>query len=165
MTEFNVRAVIREVVEESGLTDPGEIAAKVAENVPAKALRPVLAEVLRDTVRIALHSYKTWRQPSPEPERDRRPSSGRSAKVGAIRDWARVLRQPVAVEGNVWKQFGECSADDLAFLAVDRRENAAESLAAAVRFEKYAAALDEHGAEAVADLSDEVIASIEDGTA
>jgi hypothetical protein len=63
----------------------------------------------------------------------------------------------------VWKQFGTCTAEDLAYLAADRRQNAAESIAAAQRFEKYAAALDEHSAYLVEDLPDSAIASIEDG--
>jgi hypothetical protein len=163
MTDFNLRATIREVVESSGLTDPGDIAAKVAENVPQKLLRTVLADALRDVVRIELHSYTSWRRPEPEPNHGRSPSGSRSAKVAAYRVWARILRKPVAVEGNEWKAFGECGPEDLSFLAQDRRQNAAESLAAAERFEKYAAALEEAGAETVADLPDAVIASIEDG--
>jgi hypothetical protein len=158
MSDFDIRAAIREVVDSSDLTDPGEIAAKVAEQVPAPKLRHVLAMVLRDYVRVELHRYRTWRKPV-EPA----PKPARSPHQAAVREWVRVLRQPVAVEENVWKQFGECSADDLAFLAGDRRQNAADSIAAAERFEKYAAALDESGAETVADLSDAVIASIEDG--
>lgn len=168
MTDFDIRAAIREVVETSDLTDPGEIATKVAEQVPAKALRGVLVDVLRDYVRITLHSFTSWRRPEPGQDSDaRRPISSRSAKVAAYqsqaREHARLLRQPVAVESNVWKQFGECSTDDLDFLASERRDNAARNLAAAERFEKYAAALEEHSAETVADLPDAVIASIEDG--
>lgn len=160
---YDIRAAIREVVETSDLTDPGEIAMKVAGDVPQKALRSALAVALRAMVRIELHSYTSWRRPEPEPSRTGQPTQTRSAKVAAVRAWARVLRKPVAVSENVWKAFGECTAEDLDFLAADRRENAAQSIAAAERFEKYAAALDEHGAATVADLPDDAIASIEDG--
>lgn len=160
MTVYDVREAIRAVVEDSDLTDPGDIAAKVVEQIPSRDLRPVLALVLREYVRTQLHSFERWRTRL-EGEESQRPN--RSAKREAIRAWARVLRKPVAVEDNVWKQFGECTVEDLRFLAVDRRQNAAESIAAAERFEKYTAAVDECGVEVVADLPDDVIASIESG--
>lgn len=159
--EFDINALIRDAVE-NGVTDPGEIAAVVTPLVPAKLLRDVLRFVLRPYVRTYLHSYPTWRQPEPEPQEKRDPRQSRSAKVGAIRAWSKVLGQPVAVEANVWKKFGQCSSEDLGFLAADRRQNAAESVAAAERFEKYQAAMDEHCAETVADLPDSAIASIEE---
>lgn len=162
MSTFDIRAAVREVIDTTDLTDPGDIALKVAENVPSKHLREVLAAVLRDFVRIEFHAYDR-RRPSAEPTTERHPRGPRSAKVGAIRAWARLLRKPVAVEANVWKQFGECTLDDLGFLAEDRRRNAAESVAAAERFDKYSAAMAEYGVATVADLPDDVIASIEGG--
>ncbi len=43
MTDFSVTATIREVAESMDLSDPGEIAAEVANRVPEEALRSVLA--------------------------------------------------------------------------------------------------------------------------
>lgn len=160
MSDFDIRAAIRNVVEESNLSDPGDIAAKVIDQIPGRDLRAVLTVVLREYVRTQLHSFERWRAPDPEPVK-----ANRSAKVAAVRAWARMLRKPVAVEDNIWKQFGDCGVEDLLFLAEDRRRNAAESIAAAERFEKYVAAVEESGVDTVAELPDAVIASIEDGDA
>lgn len=160
-TPYDIRQAIREVLATTDLVDPGDIAARVAADVPGREIRAVLAVVLRDFVRIELHGY--GRRAESGRDNAAVPQPARSAKVSAIRTWARLLRKPVAVEGNAWKQFGECTLEDLGFLAEDRRQNAAESVAAAERFEKYAAALAERDVETVAALPDDVIASIEGG--
>lgn len=166
MTDYDVRAAIREVVEHSDLSDPGEIAAKVAENVPAKVLRTVFTDVLREYVRIALHSYSKWGRAGAAAEGDESESSAhpaKSAKVSGYQSWARILRQPVSVEGNAWKPFGQCFTADVDYLASSRRKIAENVLAEAARYEKYAAAMREHGAPVVSLLPEEVGMAIEGG--
>jgi hypothetical protein len=70
--------------------------------------------------------------------------------------WARQLEQTLRVGEQDYQPLGVSNATQLRFAASVRRAKAEEDLAAARRFEKLAAALEENNAATVADLSPEV---------
>lgn len=152
---FSLRAEIKKVVDETDLTDPRDIAAKVAENVPAKLLRDALAQALPELVRVELTRARSG-QPAPTAA-----PANRSSKVAAIRDaWRRHLRDRIHVGRGVWQMLADCTAENLRVAADERRQNAAANLAAADRFDRYAAALEEHKVARFADLPESVQAEL-----
>lgn len=70
--------------------------------------------------------------------------------------WARQLTAPLRVGEQEYQPLGVSNATQLRFAADVRRAKAEEDLAAARRYEKLAAALEENNAATVADLSPEV---------
>lgn len=145
MTAYDIRAAVRAVLAETDLTDPQEIATKVAEAVPAGDLRATVALLLRDYVRVTFHPA----HPSTPP--------ARSAKRAALKEWAETyLRERVHV-GGAYLMLGDCSYDNLCFLVTERIENAARSTAAAARYRRLADLVEQYGVERVADLPADVI--------
>lgn len=147
---FNIRHTVRDILDETDLTTPAEIAEKVAEMVPTNQLRTTLATALREYVRVELtHTRARAAQPTR--------TGGPSAKVTAIRDAAHQwLRQRVCA-GDTWKMLGDCTYEDLLRLEQDRREHAQRSAAAAERFAALAALVRKHKAGRVGDLPLRVI--------
>jgi hypothetical protein len=144
MSAYDIRAAVRAVMDETDLTSPEEIAAKVAESVPAKSLRAVLATVLRDYVRIEL-----GRDRSPV----LRPAPTGSAKVRAYREYAqRWLRERVFVGDSGWKLLGDCTYENLRYLEQERLVNAERSRLAAARYATLAELVQRHSVARVADL-------------
>lgn len=142
MSDYDIRAAVREVIEETDLTSPEEIAGKVAESVPARQLRPVLADVLRDFVRLELGRERRHNVTVP----------ARSAKRDAIVEYGqRWLRDRVSVAGE-WQMVGDCTRDDCLTIAAERRENARRNESAAQVWEARAALLTKHRARRLADL-------------
>lgn len=144
---YSLRDAVFNVLDTSDLTDFAEIAAKVAENVPAKELRTALGECLVSYVRMTCSQRRMA-----NPILHTGQQSARSPKVAAIRDaHAAWLRELIAVDGGQ-KFLGECTYMDLMFAAEKRRKHAAETAAQARRFEEIAALLQEHAVETVAEL-------------
>jgi hypothetical protein len=157
MTDFSLRALVRNVLDETDLTSPDEIAEKVAASIPKEQLRAVLALTLRDFVRIEMTRSRSAGQ---NDEKQPRPAN-RSAKVSAIRDAApKWMRERVYV-GTTWKLLAECTYDNLMFLVADRSALAAQNQAAAERYQKIADAVKRARVACVADLSKAAITRLE----
>lgn len=132
---MDLKTVVRQVLTETGLSDPHEVAAEVARRLRGPDVRAALAEALVVYVRVQF-------------SRDRRlPQLGVSAsqvvssKVTACRDeWARRLQTPVGV-GGVWKHLAECTADDLRVVAASLRRHAVQAAVKAEWYEALAASL------------------------
>lgn len=157
MSAYDIRAAVKAVIDETDLTSPEEIAAKVAEMVPGRDLRPTLATVLRDFVRIELGRARSGAyQPTAQVPPDR--LTNRSAKVSAIRDAApRWLRERVYTGESGWLLLGDCSYDHLKYLQSERLENAARSAAAADRYGRLADLVKRHKVSRVSDLPRRVL--------
>jgi hypothetical protein len=56
---FDLRSEVRAVLNDTSLSDPGDIADKVAEQIPARSLRRVLRHVLRSYVRQVISQERT----------------------------------------------------------------------------------------------------------
>ena len=52
---FNPLATARQIIAETSLTDPDDIAAQIYERTPKRALAEAYRELLRDTARKAIH--------------------------------------------------------------------------------------------------------------
>lgn len=146
---YDLRADVKAILDETSLADPGEIADKVAESIPPRALRDALHVTLRSYVRQVISESRTNTAPS---------VVGRSAKVAAIRDgWQRRLHDRCHVGGSVWKLLGECDYADLYAMADEREHHAATNAAWARHYRSLAALLTEHDAAVVSDLPPEVL--------
>jgi hypothetical protein len=123
MTDFDLRALVRSVIDETDLPSPRDIAAKDAEMVPDEHLRAALALAL---VSLAHDEVTRTRMANVA-------SAAPSAKVAAIRaaaeTWRRALHDRVHVGAGDWKLLADCTADDLAFAAEERREMARRNAA------------------------------------
>jgi len=156
MTDFDLRRSIRAIVEETDLASPEEITEKLAGQIPARDLRAVVTVLLRDYVRVELSRLR-MRTGSDSPDA----TTNRSAKVAAIRAAApRWLRDRVFVGGSEWKLLGDCTADNLAYLQQERRDNAARSLAAAEFFASLEKLVRRHKVARVSDLPPRTLGTV-----
>jgi len=158
MSEFDVRKAIRAVMDETDLTAPEDVAAKVAESVPAKHLRSALEVALRDYVRISFHRASTrWTRSTPAP------AANQSAKVTAIREVEapRWLRERVYAGPAGWLFLGDCTEANLRYMEAERVENARRSEAAAEWFAGLAALVAQHKVGRVAELPVQVLAGLD----
>lgn len=149
------RRASQEVVAQSGLSDPREIAERMVESASdeqreawlMESLPKLVADVLRSDRNHALVEAEL---PTPKKKGRRMPS--RSAKVAGVRDWwAQFLESRISVGGS-WKPVGEMTADDLHVVVAERRAHAAATVAQADRFAAILALMSEYGAATVADL-------------
>lgn len=160
MSDFSLAALIRQVIDETDLATPDEIADKVAEMVPSRQLRAAIAELLREVVRVEL--TRTRSNPVPVARRIANPS----AKVRGLRQmadaWRRRLRDRIHIgQGpDAWKLLADCTATDFRFAADERRTMAAGILAAATEYESFAEALETHKVSRFADLPESVQADL-----
>lgn len=159
MSDFDIRKAVLAVIDETDLATPEEIAAKVAESVPGRELRSVLAFVLRDFVRVELGR---GRMASRAPERSTSAKPQRSAKVASIRDYGRRWLRDREFVGDTWKLLGDCSYENLRYLEADRVQNAARSTAAATRYGHLADLVKKHKTDRVAGLPDRVLDTLDE---
>jgi hypothetical protein len=158
MSDFNLRAVIREVAGRSTIRDPDQLADEIMRHIPEESWMDAMRTALKPMVREVISAdrphgtfTRDYGRPSPSPAISA-PSRG-SMKVAAIRDgWQDHLRARYAVDGGEWKFLGECTYDDLHFIA-QRLDHQAEMHASKARgMRSLAAALTEHEAQTVRDL-------------
>lgn len=151
MSDFDLRTLVGEVLAETNLTEPADIAAEVARRTPKVHLRAAYETALTGYVRVINNAHRrenTILKPRP---------ASRSAKVSAIRDqWQAALRDRVHT-GDGWKLLGECTYSDLMAAAKRRRELADRNLAMADRYEALAQQLLAAGVDRVADLPDGIV--------
>lgn len=153
MSTYDLRADVRAVLDSSNLTDPGEIADKVAESIPASALRAALHVTLRSYVRQVMAETRTNSAPN-----FRSPAAGRSVKVQAIRDgWQRQLDNRVHVGDSEWKLLGDCTYEDLLACAAEREAIAARNQSMARYYRGLAGLVAEHDTAALRDVPAEVL--------
>jgi hypothetical protein len=151
---FDLTAEVSAVLDGTDLTDPREIAAVVAQHVPAQDLVAALTAALDPFVREMVQR-----------RRQRNPIvgarvTGRSAKVTAIRGWWReAMRDRVNVGPRVadWKQLGDCTYDDLLYAARVRWEKAQVIAAAGDRYAELAKLLNRFSTSTVKALPPEAV--------
>lgn len=161
MSEFNLRALVREVADASGDADPGLLAEAVYKRIAAKERPAALREALRHYVRLTVAMERTASPSTQEqPEGTGKPGTRSWKRDGIRAGWRRYLRTRLHTEGG-WKFLGDCGFDDLMFAATERREIAAATLSAADRYEALAKLCADHGVSRVADLPDSVLDAIE----
>jgi hypothetical protein len=93
---YDLRADIRAILDGTDLVDPGEIADRVAAEIPASKIRAALRVTLRGYVRQVIAETRTMAAPNFQPsaiEPSRNQTCGAGGwKVRSIRDgWQRAL--------------------------------------------------------------------------
>jgi hypothetical protein len=146
MTDFNLKALAREVIDEDTSEDLAQIIKEVRRRIPrdvtGEALDQALAPFVHDMIR------KPWRPAPPAP----------SAKVTAIREaWRRKLDEiRYTVDGDSVRRLGDMSQADVIFVAEGLETQARQNQARAAWMRSWAAAMTEHGAARIRDLPDDV---------
>lgn len=157
MTDFDLRATVRAVLDDTDLTSPDEVTDKVIGSIPAEAVEDVLWMLLRDWIHI---EFSRLRRKAPEPIQSGR--SNGSAKVRAIRDAAPGwLRDRVWIGDGAYALVSDCTYENLQFLRADREQSAARHLASADAFGRLADLVKKHKVGRVGDLPKRVLAVFE----
>jgi hypothetical protein len=144
MTELNLRAMIREVLDETDLVDPTDVAEETFHRLTRGQYAPALRQTLRQFARLVMTSQGA------APTGDSAPAN-RSWKRDAIRAELGGFREYYHTADG-WKHLRDCTRDDLLFAANERREQADRNIAEAERLEKLASRLDD--GQTVGDLDD-----------
>lgn len=155
MSELDLRARIRAILDDTGEADPGVVADKVIGDLSSRELRPALAQTMRALVREVMRAERLT---TPQAAENVSPGQGRSRARAVAEAWRAHLRDRVFVGDGTWRLLGDCSPQDVLFLVADRRQKAAELAEAAQRYQRLHDAMDRHGAGRVADLPDAVLA-------
>ena len=142
---FDLRTLVDQVLADTDLTEPGDIAAEVAERTPRHELRGAYVVALAGYVRV-INNASRHNNPI------LKPNSGQSAKVTAIRDWWRAALHDRVYVDKTWKTLGNCTYGDLMLVAKQRRELANANMVTADRYEALAQLLLTNGVDTVADL-------------
>lgn len=146
--EFDLGRFVRDAISRSRTADPYVLARRIAPRIPAGDRDRVFGDLLAQYVRIEFGRMR-MRTPPPSSEPGAA-SSGAAGSVGRSR-WSRWLQQPEFVDG-AWKHIGECTADDLDWLAADHERKAAQLSASADRFRGLAERVRAAGVATLADL-------------
>lgn len=148
MSEFDLRAVVRETLSSSPAADPAALAEHVLDRIAVEDYGQALRQTLRTYIREAIGQQ---RMSAPVPT----PRVNASWKVEAIRaSWKRALANRMCVADGEWKTLADCTAQDLLFVAKERRVAAAKNLATAETYESLAQLMESQGAAVVADLAE-----------
>lgn len=137
---MTIEQLVEEELSWTSSSNPKEVAARIAQHVPADHLRRLLADALVYAVRKIV-------------------SRRRLRAMGSLVENGRRSADPVAVLGHVmsagpgiWKRLGEFTAEDLSDQVAHRRTISAEEQATTARLERLAEALAAAGVERVEQL-------------
>lgn len=147
---MTVASLIRQVLADTELTDPADVAAEAFARMDPDQYGELLRSVLREAARLEMSRERMTHNPA---------TPAKSSYVAAMQRYAKVLRSRVQVEG-VWKFYGDCTHAELVTLANESRAEAARNVAAAERHEKTAAAIQEYGVTTVRELPESVITDL-----
>lgn len=127
---FDLTGMIRQILEETDLSEPADIARELVTRIPPEALRDTLETVLPAYVRNRIAAERAVTSPMAAQR-----MMVRSAKVGGVQEWWRkALDDRVSVRGD-YKRLGDCTRLDLTFLAENLRERAEAMVSKAARYE------------------------------
>lgn len=167
MTTLGLRAKLKDVLDNTSLTDPHDIADALLDQIPKKQYEGILQILLTDYVRSQMSNL---RRNAPPPPASALPKSittkhagglksvGTSAKLASIRDgWQKHLRDRIGVGPNTYKMLAECTYEDLYHAADQRTRLADQNKAWAQRFHAWAALMTDHKVEKFGDLPTEVL--------
>lgn len=167
MDSFNLRKLIRDVLTNSLLADPRDLAAEAFQRIPADqhaaALRQCLTDVVREEIRLSRnHTPPTVmaERPGPRGNVARQRPAARSAKVAGIRAmWQEKLRERIHTgpASTDWRLLGDCTFEELMFAAGERRTIALRNEAKAAEYAELAEAVRAAGVVRVRDLPAEVL--------
>jgi hypothetical protein len=157
---MSVRQRVLDVLDSTELSDPHAIADAIAADLRGAAAKEALAECLPQYVRVVLSSLRsnarldpaTW----PSHTHEANAGSSRSSKWMAARDF---FRQPIHAAGE-WRQLGDLTVDEVAWLVDDRHRQAKELTIAADRFAALRDLMTRRKAKRVRDLPEDEVAGV-----
>jgi hypothetical protein len=149
---FSIQAAVRAVLDETDLTDPGDVADVVIKDMPDEAQRESFRFLLRDFVRVQFHRYPTENSVTPK---------ARSAKQEAIRAYAQKWLRGRIFTGEDYKLRADCTQDDVQQIISARFRERDKLDQAGKRWETVLSEMIRHGAESIGDLPTSVIFSLE----
>lgn len=174
--EFDLRALIRLVADDTDLIDPKAVSKEVLSRVPADDVWAALDQALPALVHSVISRHR-WSVDPMNPPADHTasdthdPRVGRgpvSRKVARIRAaYGRELRQVISVGPDVWKRFSDCTVSDLEYAIGLNLAHAAANTAAAAMKQRAVEQLREHAVTTPAELPVEALARVfttQDGT-
>lgn len=156
---FNLRTAVNDILDTTDLTDLGEIASKVDEQVPDELIRPLFRTLLRGYVRETMN----WRRMSPGTPAALPPVAGTtptvSSKVDAIRAAAPTwLHERIYVGAGQRKLLSDCGIADLQYWEGELQRIADRATATQRRPRQLRALLVEYRVDRVGDLPPAVLA-------
>lgn len=129
--QFDPHATARQIIADTNLTDPTDIADAVYDRTPADAVHEAYRHILRNTAREAIRTANMQASAPLEPRR----TPNRSSRVAAIkRTHVAYFDQRVFANGD-WKLLRDCTREDVLDLAAQRQEIADRNAAKAAEFE------------------------------
>lgn len=156
MSDIDVAALVREVVDTSDDTDPTALAKLVADRIPDADTRAALEQTLPALVRREFRRYnEQWiAHPVSESTVDQQPAPRASSKVTRIRE--RWLSDRIAgLDG--YKRLGDCTIADLEHAAGEREAHARATFARAAQLRVLAGLLAEHKVATVRELPEDAL--------
>jgi hypothetical protein len=153
-TRFALRDTVKDVLDESPLSDPRDLAAVVLARIPECEREHALLETLPDYVR---NLIGTARKSNREAVADsgKVPAKGVPwFKVGG--GLAKALLDERVKGADGWKRFGDCGPDDVRAIAERNESLALQNAAIAARYRSVLDALISRGASRVDDLGSDV---------
>lgn len=149
MGDFNLRDLIREHLATSPDPNPHNIADEVARAVPSRYLREALADALQQTVVIMASMSRN--------QALTKQATGFSAggRAAAVKTYKGLLSERMSVGAGVWKLLGDCTKDDLEYVAEVRQAHAEQNAMWADRYRHLAKRM--NATQKVADLPRHVV--------
>lgn len=145
---LSLRGLIAQVLDETDIIDPREVAVKVAAMIPPEQQHALLIAALVADVRATMGDRRNRAMSNALA-----PRPNRSAKVSGIRDWwAEMMAARVHVGGSRWVTLGQCGDEELAFAEQERRADAERELQRADMYAQLRKLLRKHKVSTVADL-------------
>lgn len=149
MSEFDLSKLVREVHNDTDLTDHRQVAKEVRSRIPDADVEEALIEALAEFVRVRFTNYRST---SGGNEGSQGKPGNKSAKRDGIREWwKRQLNQRYGTADGQ-KLLRDFTIDDCAFQAEQDRKKAAELEAKADQWDELGALLKLNKAAKVGDL-------------
>jgi hypothetical protein len=178
----SIHITVSQILDETDLNDPHEIAKMVAEMIPESEKHRILVTALAHQVRLVMGRQRNTAlanafirppdapviggsiqvSPKPEPRVPSQPAPrNRSRKVEGIRDWwQEMLRKRINVGVGEWVMLGDCGVDELEYAEKMRRDQAEEQIAVAKKYLALRMLLDQNKVKTVKELPPEAAKAV-----
>lgn len=144
MTDFDLRALVRQQVATTDEPDPAILWQRIVDAVPDEHLREALLQVGAGLVTAEVRQLRN--------DAITEQAAGRPNRWKQYGSVYRGLLASRVSTGEGWKFLADCTRDDLLYAAQSRRDHAAAVLATANFYEGLVGKLDTFGATTVGDL-------------